>query len=363
MRIRPRALSISICLLALGVAFCSSSYALERSRIGDGKTYYCMGNEEDGGAVYRVKNGKKVRLSVAKSEVKKKILKTRTSIKKGEKRHKNVDLLKLMLAEYKVSLSDIIACAEEGSTGKGEPSSSIDSCSVAGASTSPGASIINGQVCTIGNSPVVYVLIQGSTEDETFECTGTVVSRPDETRSSTVITAAHCAEGAIAMTINVPGGTMTASDFYSFPGWSSGQDMLEKGDIAVVRFSEEIPVPGVHVASSGLAAPGSRGVIAGYGLDEQQEASSDILRAGRVTLAQVTAASLIVEYTGDGSNTCSGDSGGPLFLDSGSGWVLVGVTSNGTEENCGAGDTSAFVNLRDPDVMDFVNQIVPGLIP
>ena len=45
------------------------------------------------------------------------------------------------------------------------------------------------------------------------------------------------------------------------------------------------------------------------------------------------------------SNTCSGDSGGPLFMDLGSGEVVAGITSGGTVEDCGLGDHSYDTNV------------------
>ncbi len=48
---------------------------------------------------------------------------------------------------------------------------------------------------------------------------------------------------------------------------------------------------------------------------------------------------------GEDSNTCNGDSGGPLFLDLGSGTAVAGVTSGGTSGSCDAGDHSYDANV------------------
>ncbi|MEO8603265.1 MAG: trypsin-like serine protease [bacterium] len=48
---------------------------------------------------------------------------------------------------------------------------------------------------------------------------------------------------------------------------------------------------------------------------------------------------------GTDSNTCNGDSGGPLFLDLGSGPVVAGVTSGGTSFDCRAPDLSYDANI------------------
>mgnify|MGYP000098690056 CR=1 FL=1 len=48
---------------------------------------------------------------------------------------------------------------------------------------------------------------------------------------------------------------------------------------------------------------------------------------------------------GTDSNTCNGDSGGPLFLDLGAGSVVAGVTSGGSSLNCLADDVSYDANV------------------
>ena len=48
---------------------------------------------------------------------------------------------------------------------------------------------------------------------------------------------------------------------------------------------------------------------------------------------------------GSDSNTCNGDSGGPLFLDFGSGPVVAGVTSGGTSFDCRTPDLSYDANI------------------
>jgi hypothetical protein len=55
-----------------------------------------------------------------------------------------------------------------------------------------------------------------------------------------------------------------------------------------------------------------------------------------------------VGLPGEDSNTCNGDSGGPLFVDFGAGEVVAGVTSGGNNADCLASDdsfdTNVFVN-------------------
>jgi hypothetical protein len=49
--------------------------------------------------------------------------------------------------------------------------------------------------------------------------------------------------------------------------------------------------------------------------------------------------------SGEDSNTCNGDSGGPLFLDLGGGEVVAGITSGGLAVDCLATDTSYDTNV------------------
>src|SRR5439155_927668 len=50
------------------------------------------------------------------------------------------------------------------------------------------------------------------------------------------------------------------------------------------------------------------------------------------------ATALCWNYTGSGANSCNGDSGGPLFVDSGFGTVVAGIASGGRSESCLPGD-------------------------
>jgi hypothetical protein len=50
-------------------------------------------------------------------------------------------------------------------------------------------------------------------------------------------------------------------------------------------------------------------------------------------------------FTGSGANTCNGDSGGPMFLDFGSGPVVAGITSGGDSGTCLPTDHSYDVNV------------------
>ena len=52
-----------------------------------------------------------------------------------------------------------------------------------------------------------------------------------------------------------------------------------------------------------------------------------------------------VGLPGDDSNTCNGDSGGPLFVDLGGGQIVAGVTSGGNNGSCQVFDESYDANV------------------
>ena len=109
------------------------------------------------------------------------------------------------------------------------------------------------------------------------------------------------------------------------------------------------PVTGItpsRINDVGPVEPGTRGTIVGYGLSDLQLWSQGVKRSGKITTVSCSngitdEASLCWDYVapigepGEDSNTCFGDSGGPLFVDMAepgaaeSNIVVAGVTSGG----------------------------------
>jgi pre-peptidase len=104
---------------------------------------------------------------------------------------------------------------------------------------------------------------------------------------------------------------------------------------------------------------GSAGIIVGYGRSGDPLFDYGIKRAGAVVTASCASipspgsntTSVCWDFTsplgppGTDSNTCNADSGGPLFVDLGSGLAIAGVTSGGSSASCNPTDHSYDANV------------------
>jgi len=213
--------------------------------------------------------------------------------------------------------------------------------------------IVNG--ITTQNQPTTGALL----EDFGQICSGTLIG------CHTFLTAAHCvcANGSFG-SCGTPnpadysvylqhGGVYGVSAITVNPGYVFGV----AGDIAVLTLTDDVegisPTP---INTTGSPIFGTPGTIAGFGLSEGGGADAGMLREGAVQTASCAGsvpqpAHLCWEFTapigplGTDSNTCSGDSGGPLFVDFGSGPVVAGVTSGGDNGVCLAPDLSFDANV------------------
>ncbi len=113
-------------------------------------------------------------------------------------------------------------------------------------------------------------------------------------------------------------------------------------DVAVVKMSfgpTSIPPSPLAAMSVPLETPGT---IVGFGTAGGGDDTTGLKRFGSVVTAACPndvsdTTSVCWRFTGEGSNTCAGDSGGPLFLADG---AIGGITSGGTRASCLANDSS-----------------------
>lgn len=359
------------------IALQLSVHAQQISDCGDGTLYYCYSEEYENQTyvdLYQSKNDRYISFSKALKNLSTKILKIKKQIRLASSKKK--PSLTRILNNLKDTRSDVLKCRTYGSTGDSPtpsdptPSNPAPSdptpvptptpnpnyapaCQIIGNNNSNFTRIIGGDRCEIGNSPVVYIDLGNGA------CTGTVVKTRGSSSAKTVIFAAHCVDGANSVYINTPNGRMKAESFRAFPNW----DGSEYGDVAIALFNSNIPTRSLHVYGSSDETVGEQAIIGGFGIDQNGYASEDQLKAGFVTLSNKTSYGLSTYYGSNSStNTCFGDSGGPLLVYRSGEWQLAAVTSNGTSDTCGKGDTSNYALISNPEVKAWVNGIVPGLV-
>jgi trypsin len=215
----------------------------------------------------------------------------------------------------------------------------------------PGEKLVNG--VPVAGFPSVGLLL-----NSTATCTGTLIG------CSTLLTAAHCI-CADPSTGNLLNGTQCSARadlldpatkfvYFHHAGLfavssvtvNPGFVFRQTSDLAIVKLAS--PVSGIApspINTTGKPAPGSTGIIVGFGVTEAASSGSGIKRAGTLNIANCAAAGInpsnhvcatLSAPLGSTSGTCHGDSGGPLFVDLGSGLVIAGTTSGGDSpsQNC-----------------------------
>ncbi len=191
-------------------------------------------------------------------------------------------------------------------------------------------------------------------------CSGTLIG------CQTFLTAAHCVEDdgnpANYWVYFQHAGIFAVDTIEPHPSYLSSTFPI--ADVAVVKLSS--PVTGISPKPLNLSDNpanvgfGLTGTIVGFGQTSGSGGDYGIKRAGSVETADcpgsvpsgATNTELVcwrftnpVGPPGDDSNTCNGDSGGPLFLDIGAGDSVAGITSGGTNGSCLATDNSYDANV------------------
>ena len=221
---------------------------------------------------------------------------------------------------------------------------------VAAGVLAPGASarplIEGGTAAKEGQFPwMAYVTIPGG-----GFCSGTVVA------SNVILTAGHCVTSAEPGLYNVVTGAVNKTSGVNsavakaipYPGWELGNH-----DAAVLVLSRPVAAPAIRLATSPadekLLAIGAEAFEAGWGKTSFYggEYPADLMWTNTKTYAvgltvegheEVCAPTTICTSNG-GKGVCPGDSGGPLWAETGGGPVEIGLASFDLEPEGGGEST------------------------
>jgi secreted trypsin-like serine protease len=177
-------------------------------------------------------------------------------------------------------------------------------------------------------------------------CTGTALAR------DLVLTAGHCVAPAATYrvgTIDAPIGfgisQIAVHPRYSASDYAAGR---VTADVALLKLATPLPeaVAPAALAVTRPVKPGDRFVIAGYGVTAARSDSgagvprtAALIATGRPGNLQIRLVDPATRDQRAGLGACTGDSGGPAFVESDGGFAVIGVvswsTGPGNTDGCG----------------------------
>ena len=176
--------------------------------------------------------------------------------------------------------------------------------------------------------------------DAFFECSGTLIG------CQTFLTAKHCV-------VNGAGDAIPASQFFVYlqHGGIHHATTIHRdpnADLALVVLGSPVDAISPTPINQASVPQGTSGTIVGFGLPDGFSSAYGLKRRGMVTVTYAGCPPGEICWLFDDplgppgydSDTCYGDSGGPLFVQSGITDVVAGVTTSGTNPDCATPDLS-----------------------
>lgn len=235
---------------------------------------------------------------------------------------------------------------------------------------SPAFAIVGGgETTTAARHIVMIVSTRGNL------CTGTAIAR------DLVLTAGHCVAPAASYRVltadrKPPGHavrSITVNPRYNPKDYASGR---VTADVALLKLEMALPadIQPAMLPPSPAVSPGDRFVIAGYGTTSYGSESgigtpraATMVATGRPGNLQIRLVDPAARGERQGLGACTGDSGGPAFIESSGKFGVIGVVSWSTgpsqSEGCGGMTGVTPLSLHRAWIIDTATKLGSSLVP